>query len=173
MKNNNRLKILAATLVWVLVIMACGLSLKNGTLIVPITLKEETLKSILNNTQKIFTSTSGNDVQVQVDDLQFVEPDSITVLGTYTTEDGQQVNGGVDLTFSVVDDQPQVKISSVNIPGMDIDQETIDQANQALSQMIQEQIDQSGQAGVVKSISVEGQTLKIILEVPLKRNNTN
>ncbi len=173
MKPKNRVKIGIAAILLLIVSLACGLSVKNGVLTVPVSLNKETLKTIFNNAEQLYTTRSGEQIQAQVDDIQFNEPNSIKVMGTFTSQSGQQVQGSVDIAFSVVDQEPHVEISSVNIPGIDLSSDAIDQVNASLSQMIQDEIDRSGQAGTIQSITVEGQVLKIVLAVPLKKGAQN
>ena len=165
MKTRNILGLLLAVLA--LPVLACGLSVKDGKLSVPVTLNESTLKSLVNNVQSV-ASGSGMDLSVEVDDLDFKAPDTITASGTFTTDSGQAINGSLDMKFSVEDGKPKVVVTGTNIPGLDTTSDVVKKINDTLSQLLNDQIEASGQSGAVKSIEVTDDSLVITLEVDLQ-----
>jgi hypothetical protein len=165
----NKMAILVVLLSMAVVTLACGLSLNDGKLSIPITLNKDTLIRIISSAQSVASSGSDGNVLVEVQDLDFIEPDKIKAYGRYTSLSGVQVNGEVELTFSVVNDEPKVEITWVNIPGLDLASDTVKKANETLSQVMREQVRQADQEAVIKSIAVEGDALKIMVEVPIRR----
>lgn len=166
MKNVKR-GILIGLVTLSLVSLACGLSLQDGKLTIPITLNEDTIKRLLGTSQ----SAVANNTWVEVQDIQFIEPDKIRATGNYLVNSTQRVNGEVELTFSVVNNQPDVEITWVNIPGLDLASDAVQKANDALSQVLRDQVRENGADAVIKSITVEGDALKILVEVPVRRQN--
>jgi len=79
------------------------------------------------------------------------------------------VNGEVELTFSIENDQPKVEITWVNIPGLDLASDFVKKINEKLSGLIRDQIAQSGENALIKAIYVEDEALKIDVEVPIRR----
>ncbi|MEN4011875.1 MAG: hypothetical protein AB1453_05850 [Chloroflexota bacterium] len=167
--KNKHIKLILGVLVLGLVSLACNLSLRDGKLSVPITLREESIKQILSAAQAV-TANQGDSLPViEVQDIEFIEPDKIVASGQYQLPMGQRLDGQVELKFSVVDDKPKVEITGINIPGLDLASDAVKKANEALSQVIQDQVRDAGQDAVIKSITVEQDALKILVEVAIQR----
>lgn len=167
--NRNKWMILMGSLILILVSLACNLSLQDGKLSIPITLKEESIKQIIGAAQSAAASQGENLPLIEVDDIEFIEPDKIIATGQYQTLGGSRINGQVELKFSVVDEQPKVEVTAINIPGVDLASEAIKKVNEALSQIIKDQVRESGEGAVIKSMTVEADALKIVVEVNVRR----
>ena len=165
---NKKVAIVVVFLTLAMVTLACGLSLNNGKLTIPVTLNKETLIRLISGAQSVAASGSQTNVMVEVQDLDFIEPDKIKAYGRYSLS-GMQVEGEIELTFSVVNDEPKVEITGVNIPGLDLASDVIQKANETLSELMREQVRQADSDAVIKSITVEEEALKIIVEVPVRR----
>jgi len=165
---NRKIAILVVLLSMAVVTLACGLSLNDGKLSIPITLNEETLIRLISGAQSIASTGSEGNMLVEVQDLDFIEPDKIKAYGRYTGPSGVQVDGEIELTFSVVNDEPVVEITWVNIPGLDLASDTVKKANDLLSQVLREQVRQTNQDAIIKSIAVEGDALTIVVEVNIR-----
>ncbi len=161
---------LAGGIIMLMVIsLACNLSVRDGKLTVPITLREESIKQIITSAQSVAASQGENLPVIEVEDIEFIEPDRIVATGQYQTLGGTRINGQVELKFSVENDQPRVEVTAINIPGVDLASDAIQKVNEALSSVIQDQVRESGEAAVIKSITVEGDALKILVEVTVRR----
>lgn len=167
--NRKNWAILMGAVILLLVSLACNLSLQNGKLTVPITLREETLKQIITAAQSAAASQGERLPLIEVEDIEFIEPDRIVARGQYQVLGGQRLNGQVELKFSVVNDQPKVEVTAINIPGVDLASDAIKKVNEALSGVIQDQVEEAGDGAVVKSMTVEGDALKIVVEVTVRR----
>ncbi len=154
--------------VLMLLTLGCGLSVNDGKLSVPLTFNEETLKNLISGVQSA-AANSGTDLPVEVQDLEFIEPDTVQVTGTFTTSTGQQISGDVDVKITVENGAPKVAVTGSNIPGLDPSSEAMQNISASLSQMLNDQIESAGQGGTVKSIVVEDDALKVTLEVPLSQ----
>ena len=161
--------ILMGGIILMLVSLACNLSLQDGKLTIPITLKEEAIKQIITTAQSAAASQGERLPVIEVEDIEFIEPDKIVARGQYRALGGQRLNGQVELKFLVVNDQPKVEVTAINIPGVDLASDAIKRVNEALSKVIQDQVKESGEGAVVKSITVEKDALKIVVEVTVRR----
>jgi len=81
---NRKIAILVVLLSMAVVTLACGLSLNDGKLSIPITLNEETLIRLISGAQSIASTGSEGNMLVEVQDLDFIEPDKIKAYGRYT-----------------------------------------------------------------------------------------
>lgn len=161
--------ILMGGIILMLVSLACNLSLQDGKLTIPITLKEEAIKQIITTAQSAAASQGERLPVIEVEDIEFIEPDKIVARGQVQALGGQRFNGQVELKFLVVNDQPKVEVTAINIPGVDLASDAIKRVNEALSKVIQDQVKESGEGAVVKSITVEKDALKIVVEVSVRR----
>lgn len=165
----KNLKLILGVLAMGLVSLACNLSLRDGKLSVPITLSEDSIKQLISTAQSVAGSQGENLPFMDVQDIDFIEPDRIVARGQYQLPLGQRMDGQVELKFSVVDDKPKVEITGINIPGMDLAGDAVKKANEALSRVIEDQVRDAGQDAVIKSITVEKDALKILVEVAIRR----
>ena len=79
------------------------------------------------------------------------------------------MNGEIELTFSIENDQPKVEITWVNIPGLDLASDFVKDINEKLSGLIRDQIEESGENALIKAIYVADDAVKIDVEIPVKR----
>ncbi|HAL16727.1 MAG TPA: hypothetical protein DCP32_08240 [Anaerolineaceae bacterium] len=72
------------------------------------------------------------------------------------------------VAFAVADGAPRVGVTALDIPGADNSAAKMDEINRALEDALQREVGAIQAAATFKSIAVEGNTLKIIVEVPLR-----
>ncbi|GIV67042.1 MAG: LmeA family phospholipid-binding protein [Chloroflexota bacterium] len=161
--------ILIGSMALLLASIACNLSFREGKLSIPITLKEDTIKQIITAAQSAAASQGEKLPLIEVEDIEFIEPDRIIAKGQYQVLGGQRLNGQVELKFSVENDQPKVEVTAINIPGIDLASDAIKKVNEALSKVIRDQVNEAGEGAVIKSIAVEADALKILVEVNVRR----
>ncbi len=161
-------RIALITLILALGASACNFSLKGGKLAIPISLDEQAVTRLVSGVMGVITAASGSQPQATINVVDFIEPDSIRVDGTYEISPGQLVQGSMTLAFAVVDGAPRVGVIALDIPGADNSAATMDKINRALEDALQREAGAVREAAVFKSITVEGDALKIIVEVPLR-----
>ncbi len=149
--------------------LACNLGFRDGNIAMTITLKRDNLMQIINNAQVIAGNVSGSELLVEVQDIQFIEPDKIKLLGFYGLPNSTRANGEIEMTFSMENEQPKVEITWVNIPGLDLASDFVKNINEKLSELIRDQVDQAGKNAVIKAIYVQDEAVKIDIQVPVKR----
>lgn len=149
--------------------LACNLGFQNGNIKMTITLKRDRLLQLVNSAQGIAGTVSDSDLLIEVKDIQFIEPDKVRLIGFYGLPNATKVNGEVELTFSIENDQPKVEITWVNIPGLDLASDFVKKINEKLSGLIRDQVAESGENALIKAIYVEDEALKIDVEVPVRR----
>jgi hypothetical protein len=149
--------------------LACNLGFRDGNIAMTITLKRDNLMQIINNAQVIAGNVSGSELLVEVQDIQFIEPDKIKLLGFYGLPNSTRANGEFEMTFSMENEQPKVEITWVNIPGLDLASDFVKNINEKLSELIRDQVDQAGKNAVIKAIYVQDEAVKIDIQVPVKR----
>ena len=149
--------------------LACNLGFQDGKITLTITLKRDNLLSIINSAQGVAGSLSESELMIEVEDVQFIEPDKVRLTGFYGLPNQTRVNGEVELTFSVENEQPKVEVTWVNIPGLDLASDFVKQINEKLSGLIKEQVAQSGENALIKAIYVQDEAVKIDVEVSVTR----
>ena len=151
--------------------LACNLGFQNGNITLTITLKRDNLLQLINSAQGIAGSVSDSELLIEVQDIEFIEPDKVRLIGFYGLPNATRVNGEVELTFSIENDEPKVEITWVNIPGLDLASDFVKHINEKLSGLIRDQIEQTGENALIKAIYVDDEAVKIDVEVPVSRKN--
>ncbi|MBE0687618.1 MAG: hypothetical protein IH585_16625 [Anaerolineaceae bacterium] len=168
MVNKKYSFVLLITLL-ILSTLACNFGFQDGNIALTITLKKDNLMQLINGAQGIAGSVSDSDLLIEVQDVQFIEPDKVRLTGYYGLPNSTRVNGEIELTFSIENDQPKVEITWVNIPGLDLASDFVKNINEKLSGLIRDQIEESGENALIKAIYVEDEAVKIDVEIPVRR----
>ena len=166
-KKNYALIMLISLLI--LSTLACNFGFQDGKVTLTITLKKDNLMTLINSAQGIAGSVSETELLIEVEDVQFIEPDKVRLTGYYGLPNSNRINGEVELTFSVENEQPKVEVTWVNIPGLDLASDFVKNINEQLSGLIKDQIAQSGENALIKAIYVEDEAVKIDVEVSVTR----
>ena len=153
----------------ILTTLACNFGIQNGNIEMTITLKRDNLMQIINGAQGIAGTLSETELVVEVQDVQFIEPDKVRLIGFYGMPNSQRVNGEIELTFSIENEKPKVEVTWVNIPGLDLASDFVKNINEMLSGLIQDQIDQAGENALIKAIYVQDEAVKIEIQIPVRR----
>lgn len=165
----NKYAFFMLTAILLITTLACNLGFQDGNIKLTITLKRDNLMQIINNAQGVAGTISDTELLVEVQDIQFIEPDKVKLIGFYGLPNSTRVNGEIELTFSVENDQPKVEITWVNIPGLDLASDFVKNINEKLSELMRDQVAQSGENALIKAIYVQDEALKIDVEVPVRR----
>lgn len=167
--KKNKYAFIGLISILILTTLACNFGFQNGNITLTISLKRDNLMQLINGAQGIAGSVSESELMIEVEDVQFIEPDRIRLTGFYGLPGSQRVNGEVELTFSIENDKPKVEVTWVNIPGLDLASDFVKDINEKLSGLLNEQIEQSGENALIKAIYVTEDALKIDVEVPVSR----
>jgi hypothetical protein len=167
--KNKKYAFSVLILMMILSTLACNFGLKNGNITTTITLKKDNLMQIINTTQSIAGTVSETDLPVEIQDINFIEPDKIRLTGLYGASDTERVKGEIEITFSVENDKPKVDITTVNIPGVDLASDSIKKLNEKLSGLLNDQISLAGENAVIKTIIVTDDAVKIDVAIPLRK----
>ena len=167
MKKNKAFILLISLMI--LTTIACNFGIQDGNIEMTITLKRDNLMQIINGAQGIAGTLSETELVVEVQDVQFIEPDKIRLIGFYGMPNSQRINGEIELTFSIENEKPKVEVTWVNIPGLDLASDFVKNINEMLSGLIQDQIDQAGENALIKAIYVEDEAVKIEIQIPVRR----
>jgi hypothetical protein len=149
--------------------LACNFGFQNGNIAMTVTLKRDNLMQLINSAQGVAGSVSDKELVIEVQDIQFIEPDKVRLTGFYGPPNSVRMNGEVELTFSIENEQPKVEVSWVNIPGLDLASDFVKDINEKLSGLIRDQISQSGENALIKAIYVAEDAVKIDVEIPVSR----
>ncbi len=168
MKKNKKAFIFGV-LILILTTLACNLSFKNGNLTTTITIKKEQLMTIINGAQTVAGAVADEALMAEVDDIQFIEPDKVKLIGSFQAPNATKTEGEVEMVFSVENEKPKVEITWVNIPGLDLASDAIKNLNEKLSEVLNDQINLTKETAVIKAIYVKDDALKIDIEVPIKK----
>jgi hypothetical protein len=153
----------------ILTTLACNLGFRDGNIAMTITLKRDNLMQIINSAQGIAGNVSDTELMVEVQDIQFIEPDKVRLIGLYGLPNAGRVSGEIELTFTVEDEKPKVEITWVNIPGLDLASDFVKNINETISKLLQDQIDQAGDSAIINAIYVEDDAVKIDIQVPVRK----
>ncbi|HSM24245.1 MAG TPA: hypothetical protein VK856_05225 [Anaerolineaceae bacterium] len=166
-KKNYAFLLLIALLV--LATLACNLGFRDGNIAMTITLKRDSLMQIINSAQGIAGNVSDTELVVEVEDIQFIEPDKVRLIGFYGLPNTGRVQGEIELTFTVENEKPKVEITWVNIPGLDLASDFVKNINETLSRLLQDQVDQAGENALIKAVYVQDEAVKIDIEIPVRK----
>lgn len=167
MKRNKAFILLISLLI--LTTVACNFGVQDGNIEMTINLKRDNLMQIINSAQDIAGTFSETELVVEVQDVQFIEPDKVRLIGFYGMPNSQRVNGEIELTFSIENEKPKVEVTWVNIPGLDLASDFVKNINEMLSGLIQDQIDQAGENALIKAVYVEDEAVKIEIQISVRR----
>ena len=169
MKKKNKMVFLTVLLIVIfLTSLACNFGIKNGNIATTLTFNEDRLVSLINGAQGIAEKVSEEDLNVKVQNIDFIEPDKILLEGEFEEQD-MRMNGSIELTFTLENEEPKVVISNVEIPGVPITPSNLEQMNEKLSYALQILIDQAEENAKIKRIYVEKESLKFDLEIPFRK----
>lgn len=168
MKNKNY-AFFVLVVVMILSTLACNFGLKNGNITSTIELKKESLMQIINTAQDIAGTVSETDLPVEVQDIEFIEPDKVRLTGFYGSSNSERINGEIEISFSVENDKPKVNITAVNIPGVDMASDFVKNLNEQLSGLLNDQVKLAGDNAFIKDIVVTDDAVKIEVAIPLKK----
>lgn len=167
MKKNKPFFLLISLLI--LTTLACNFGVQDGNIEMTLTLKRDNLMQIINGAQGLAGSFSDTELVVEVQDVQFIEPDKVRLIGYYGMPNTERVYGEIELTFSVENEKPKVEVTWVNIPGLDLASDFVKNINEMLSGLMQDQIDQAGENALIKAIYVQDEAVKIEIQIPVRR----
>lgn len=166
-KKNYALFLLVSLLIFTS--LACNLGFQDGNFAMTITLKRDNLMQIINSAQGIAGTVSDTELVVEVEDIQFIEPDKVRLIGFYGLPNTGRVQGEIELTFSVENEKPKVEITWLNIPGLDLASDFVKNINEKLSGLLQDQIDQAGENALIKAIYVQDEAVKIDIQIQVRK----
>lgn len=158
---------------WVLVLplllVGCGgLSVDNGFLNVPVTVTAEQFNQLVSTAQAAAAESGEGALLGNVSRVEFIEPDTARVYGTYTDANGQTYDGNFDVAVAVVNEQLAVQVTQVNVTGYTVSDAAIARVNETLSQQLMALSQASGEGGV-RSVQVVNGQLEVVIAVPLEQ----
>ena len=138
---------------------------QNGATI-EVSLTEGQVNTLFNNVDNLGTS----DASRLLDKVSGVEMHNgyIRILGTTTNSNGQEVSGSFDVSVAADNDVLVAQIISVNIPGIDMTDPRIVDANKELSRELSKSVTDTNGDVAFKEATVTENQLKIVVEVKLK-----
>ncbi len=158
---------------------ACGADLRNGTLTIPIVLREASINRLLLGHRTAVVLHDGADsitgrqksasLLDSLTQVDFREPNVVRAHGIRNTPDGPR-SGSFDVSFAVSDRQLVVAVTDVQIPGLTIDSPEVAHINAELQREFEQAAtaDQAGRHPGVTMARVRDRALELTLEVPLR-----
>lgn len=143
--------------------LACsmgGVTIKDGKATLDVTLTEDQLnKQIKSST---FNSDSESELVRSIDHVE-LNDGFVRIFGTFIDPNGQDVDGSMDVSFSVADDILQVKIIAVDVPGIDLSDKRIQTTNDELQKGLAQSVsDSNGEVRYTEAtVTKDGLTLKM------------
>lgn len=173
MDTHLKTKSLLISLIIVIVLsissLACtigGITLGQNGATIEISLTEDQVNALFNNVDN--TGNSGADRLL--DEVTGVEMHDgfIRILGTTTTSAGKDVRGSFDVSVDAENDVLVAQIIGVNIPGIDMTDPRILEANEELArELAQTVIDTNGDV-LFKEASVTDEALQLVVQVKIQ-----
>ncbi len=152
-----------------LLLVGCGgLSVEDGFLNVPVTVTAEQFNQLVSTAQAAAAERGEGALLGNVSRVEFIEPDTARVYGSYTDANGQVYDGNFDAAVAVVNEQLSVQVTQVNVSGHTVSDATIASVNETLSQQLTALSQASGQGGV-RSVQVVNGQLEVVIAVPLEQ----
>ncbi len=139
----------------VITLSACGLAANRD---IPLSLKEANVNEVIQ------TAVSGQNLPFRVDNID-MKDGFIRVSMAYRQEDGSDLNGSYDVALKVDNGQLTAEISNVDMPGLILDQQILDQIAELISRdfvfagsKIQGQVD-------ISSLSINEDGMEMLIRV--------
>jgi hypothetical protein len=159
----------AVVLIFSLASLACeigGISFGQNGATIEVTLTEGQVNTLFNNVE----SFGASDANRLLDKISGVEMHNgyIRMLGTTTNSNGQEVSGSFDVSVAADNDVLVAQIISVNIPGVDMTDPRIVNANEELSRELSKSVTDTNGDVAFKEATVTENELKIVVQVKLK-----
>jgi hypothetical protein len=167
--NGRSLLKVTTILILAFSLVACGARLQGNVLTIPVTISEDMVNRLVQETMASHINVGGDSFLAEITNLEFIEPNTIRVNGTHVSDAGNSTPGSLDLAFSAVDRKLRVAIAAIDIPGLNMDSEPVQKANQALTDAFGKAALENNLDAGIASAEIKGKTLEIILEVPLSR----
>jgi len=173
MENKNHSKhILLVLAILLTASLACtigGLSINNNTATLDIKLKEDQIMSLF---ERIVNQTSYIDSDVlQKLDMVELHEGYVSVSGTHTTAEKNDMSGNFDVSLGAENGVLQAEIIRVEIPGMNITDERIQQANEIIARELTSVVTETN--GDVNFQRAEVHEDALYLTVSMKIRNTD
>lgn len=133
--KKHTMKIFLALSVLLLASLACsigGLTIQGDVATLEIKLREDQILSMLESIPSQAGGYVDTDLLQKLDSVDFHEG-YVSVYGSITTPEGNTVNGNFDLSLSAQDGILQAEIISINVPGMEISDTRVQQANEVIA----------------------------------------
>ena len=146
--------------------LACSigsLSLDRNSAVVEIKLTEERLNDVFLHARTLDSSNPHN----LLDKITSIELHDgyLRAFGEGKTDDGTRISGSFDTSFAAVDGVLKVEIIGVDIPGIDLSDERIQDINHELSQELSEIAAESNGDVTFQEAKVEEDLLTLTVQV--------
>lgn len=165
--NSKRfIRLIAVSTLVMLVTLACslgGLSFGRNSASLEVKISEEQLKTLISGATSVST-TFDSSILEHVDNVE-LHDGFMRVFGS-TTQNGETVSGSMDVSLSANNGVMDASITALDIPGMDINDPAIEEANQVLARELSNIIKAS--QGDVTFQNVEVQEGKLVLKIKVK-----
>lgn len=163
-----RVFVVLAAFLMVLGLPACNMvQINNGVVTINFGISEETVNSIIQRTLGAGQTVESEFLFQEITGVDLVEPDTVRVFGNFR-QNNEVVSGSYDLTVASADGRLLMRVASVDVPGIGVDDPRIVAANNALSRAFQDQA-QSQADGRFTSVRVEEGELRFSIEAPLNQ----
>lgn len=149
--------------------LACsigGISFGQDGATIDISLTEEQVNTLFKNVDR--TGNTGADQLIDKVTGAELHNGFIRILGTTTTSDGKSVSGSFDVSVEAENDVLVAQIIGVNIPGIDMTDPRILDANEELSRELSETVTESNGDVLFKEASVTDDALEIVVQVKIQ-----
>jgi hypothetical protein len=158
----------AVLLVFLLPSIACsigGITFGQNGATIEVSLTEDQVNTLFTNVQGVET----NGVNRLLDQVTGVEMHDgyIRVLGT-TNSSGQEVSGSFDVSVGAENDVLVVQIIAVNIPGIDMTDPRIIEANEELTEELSQSVTDTNGDVLFKEATVTDDELNLVLQVNIQ-----
>lgn len=160
---------IGAILILAGLLAACGARLQGNVLTIPVTISEDMVNRIVQQAMVSHINTGSDTFLAEITSLEFIEPNTIRVNGVHVSDAGNRTPGSLDLAFTAADRKLKVEIAAIDIPGLNMESEPVQKANQALTDAFGKAALENNLDAGITSAEIIGNTLEITLEVALSR----
>jgi hypothetical protein len=157
--------------VWVLASLACscgGISVSNNLATIDFNLTQAQIDRAFRSASAHTDNPNTNDFLLDTITGVELHDGFVRVLGTAAKPDGSKVAGSYDASLSAQDDRLQVKIVAVTIPGVEMNDARIVNANQKLAAELSRSVSETNGDVKFKEASVKEGGLTMKIEVNIK-----
>jgi hypothetical protein len=167
LKINQSKRIFLISAVVLMVSLACsigGLTINRDSATLDVTLSEDQLDTLIDRASDV-NAGGADEILEHIDDIE-LHDGYMRLIGS-TMVNGNTANGSVDVSLNANEGALEAEIIAVDIPGVDMNDARIQEANQTIARELTEMVNETNGDVVFQRVEVHEDELVLTVQVSL------